>query len=392
MMKLLKKTVDVFSSFGFASILLLLLLLLTYLGTLEQVDSGLYDVQKKYFESVFLFHDFHFGSVTIPVPLPGVYLLLLLLFLNLVIGGILRIRKTWSKAGILTVHVGIIVMLVAGFVKLRYSTDGHLTLYENQRSSEYESYFEWELCVATDQGDQVREYLIAAEEFMGLADNQSLTYQHAELPFDVTVTRHFRNCRVLPKGPMFEAPTPVIDGVFLEPRESELEAEMNIAGAYVQLLEKATGARHDGLLFGLNLHPYSVVVAGRLYSVDLRKKRWPLPFEIHLDKFTRELHPGTQMDKVFLSDVTKIEDGVSRQLKITMNEPLRHAGYTLFQAKWGPSNARPGDPLFSTFAVVRNPSDQWPLYSCIIIAAGLLFHFGLKLSKYIQSENKRRLA
>ena len=26
---------------------------------------------------------------------------------------------------------------------------------------------------------------------------------------------------------------------------------------------------------------------------------------------------------------------------------------------------------FSTFAVVRNPSDHWPLYSCIIVAVGL---------------------
>jgi hypothetical protein len=72
-----------------------------------------------------------------------------------------------------------------------------------------------------------------------------------------------------------------------------------------------------------------------------------------------------------------------------MNQPLRHEGFTLYQSSWGPSNARPGDPLFSTFSVVRNPADQWPLYSCLTIAAGLLLHFVRKLLGYLRSENRR---
>jgi hypothetical protein len=42
--------------------------------------------------------------------------------------------------------------------------------------------------------------------------------------------------------------------------------------------------------------------------------------------------------------------------------------------------------LFSTFAVVRNPADQFPLYACIVIATGLVLHFTRKLLRHIRLE------
>ena len=46
-------------------VLLAFLGLLTWLGTLEQTQTGLYEVQKKYFESLILVH--HVGSVPVPL-------------------------------------------------------------------------------------------------------------------------------------------------------------------------------------------------------------------------------------------------------------------------------------------------------------------------------------
>ena len=59
-----------------------------------------------------------------------------------------------------------------------------------------------------------------------------------------------------------------------------------------------------------------------------------------------------------------------------------------FQSSWGPQNAGPGDRLFSVFTVVENPSDQWPLWSCIVIGIGLVLHFGMMLMRYIGAEMK----
>ena len=80
------------------------------------------------------------------------------------------------------------------------------------------------------------------------------------------------------------------------------------------------------------------------------------------------------------------EGSTTRPVKISMNEPLRSDGLVLYQASWGPANARQGQRLFSTLAVVRNPSDRWPLYGCIVIAAGLLMHFSRKLARVLRSE------
>ena len=94
----------------------------------------------------------------------------------------------------------------------------------------------------------------------------------------------------------------------------------------------------------------------------------------------------------FESVVTQTEGPIDRKVNIRMNEPLRYHGYTLFQSGWGPQNAGPGERLFSTFSVVKNPADQWPLYSCIVIAIGLLIHFLQKLFSYLRAENRRRSA
>ncbi len=123
--------------------------------------------------------------------------------------------------------------------------------------------------------------------------------------------------------------------------------------------------------------------------MKLRKKEFALPFTIRLEDFIHEMHPGTRMASNFESVVTKVEDGSERQINIRMNEPLRHEGYTFFQASWGPQNAGPNQALFSVFEVVRNPADQWPLYACYIISFGLSLHFLQKLYRYLQRERRR---
>ena len=159
-------------------------------------------------------------------------------------------------------------------------------------------------------------------------------------------------------------------------------------GFHLNIIDKETGMEQSALIWGLQRYPFSLEIGKKNWFIDLRNKRWELPFTIVLDKFTREFHPGTGIPKTFMSDVSKIENGIKQSIKISMNEPLRHRGYTFFQASWGPIDAKPGDPLFSSFAVVRNPADKLPEYACYIIGFGLFVHFSLKLSRYIKRQNK----
>ncbi len=385
MKTLLERFVRLFSSFGLSCVLLILLALLTWLGTLEQVNTGLFEVQKKYFESFFLVHQ----AGPLSIPLPGANLVMCVLALNLLVGGILRMRRGAATAGVLVVHLGISLLLVSGFVKTYFSNEGHLTLFEGQRSNSYQSYYRWEISIARPLGGgNVHELLVPQEDFVDATGARPVTLVSDELPFDLEIRHYMRNCRVMPKGPMFEVTVPVVDGFFLQADALAKEAEHNVAGAYATAV-LPDGTRTEGILWGLDDAPWTVSVDGADWTVDLRHEQYPMPFSVELDVFTKENHPRTNMPSKFSSDVTVLEGGSSRPVKIQMNEPLRDQGLVLYQASWGPSNARPGDPLFSTLSVVRNPADQFPLYACIVIAFGMVMHFSRRLFRYMRAEARR---
>jgi hypothetical protein len=379
----IRSLADVLSSFGLSCTLLIFLALLTWLGTLEQVNKGLYDVQRRYFESFYVIH----RAGPVPLPLPGGMLVMGLLAVNLVMGGLVRIRKGTATMGVLVTHVGILMLLGAGYVKSFHSEDGHTTLFEGQSSNVFRSYNRWELAILQPVGDgQLREIVAPQEDFIGHDGLAPAKLVSGELPFDVELRFFTPNARVLPKGPMVRTAMPVIEGFFISPLPVEKENEANVAAVIATVVDKASGARQETILDGFARQPWTVTVAGQDWGLELRREQYLMPFAVELDDFRKEDHPRLNMPKSFSSDVTVIEDGAKRPVRISMNEPLRQDGLVLYQASWGPSNARPGDPLFSTLAVVRNPADHYPLYACIVIAAGLVLHFSRKLIRHIRSQ------
>jgi len=105
MKSFLEKAFAALASFALTIVVLAFLFLLTVIGTLEQTHSSLFEVQQRYFDAAFVVH--HIGMI--PVPLPGVYLLLVVLGVNLVCGGIVRIRKDKTTWGVIVAHLGILM-------------------------------------------------------------------------------------------------------------------------------------------------------------------------------------------------------------------------------------------------------------------------------------------
>ena len=120
---------------------------------------GSFYTQQKYFNSLFLIHNF-FGVIR--VPLPGVYLLLALISVNLVCGGLIRIRKNKYTPGIIIAHVGMLVMIAGGFVTYHFSERGNMTLYEKESSDEFISYYD--LVIEIGQAKAENKLLIIPQE------------------------------------------------------------------------------------------------------------------------------------------------------------------------------------------------------------------------------------
>jgi hypothetical protein len=391
-MKLFKTIFKILASYGLAATIFVLMLILVLFGTLEQVDQGIYDVQNKYFTSSFVIHDL-FNKV--PIPLPGGLLLMSLLGVNLLCGGFIRIKKDWRRAGILVIHFGIMFMLCGNLLEYAVAEDGHMSLFPGDESSEFESYHLWEIAITEANAEgEVTEFIIPHENFFSMGEADERTFTSAKLPFDLTVSHVMENCTPMQKGPMFEVDVPIVEGLFLQKNPRDPQNERNMAGLYVTVHDKQTGDDQQDLLFGTSWGMgtrslLTVNVDDKDWVINLRKERYSVPFSIQLHEFTPTFYPGTQMPEKFESEVTKVYQGAEQRATISMNAPMRHGQYTLYQASYGKFVQDESAPYYSALAVWYNPADQFPLYACIIICIGLTLHFSLKLTNYLRAESRR---
>ena len=178
----------------------------------------------------------------------------------------------------------------------------------------------------------------------------------------------------------------IVDGFFLQERPRVQQEETNLTGCYLTVQDKEGKVLRELILHynGMGFPtPVTAMVEGKRYEFSLTRWIWPMPFEVELDKTLGEYWPGTQAPSWFQSDITKVEDDQEKKYSIVMNKPMRHEGITLYQATWAPP--APGGRPSSGFAIVQNPSDQWPKWSLYIASFGLMLHFGMKLFRFLSS-------
>jgi hypothetical protein len=386
-----KHAFDFLSGFKLATVLLLLLMVLTWLGTLEQVERGLYATLKKYFSSESFIVIPELNGKTLPLILPGTYWVSALLFLNLLLGGIVRARKGVRTVGVLIAHSGILFLLFGAFITHHKSVRGNMAVSEGESSNVAKSYHDWAIEVAEiEDGKPATVHVIGHEHIEGLESLPTRTFRLPKLPFDLEVSGFRQHCQAMPAGE--RAPDdgqPVVDGYWLLEMEPEKAAEQNLAGCYAKVVPRDGGGIQPFILAAASYHPFTARVGDRVFTVTMRKKLWKMPFTVRLEDFTAEFHPGTRKPAKFESVITRLEDGREEEILIEMNDPMRHQGLTFFQASWGPQGAAPGTPLFSVFEVVRNPADKWPEYSLYVVTAGMGLHFILKLAFFLIASTRR---
>jgi ResB-like family len=395
-----KKIFDFLSSFGLATVLLFILLLQTWLATLEQIDYGLYATLRKYFEpqAIIILSKLrlpdYVGGQELTIPLPGGYWVLSLLFINMLLGGIIRARKGWKKIGTLISHFGILFMIGSAAVTQKMEVRGTMDFFEGETSNVAQDYFESVIEISErTNGIPDKVHVIRGKHLQDLSDDFIRTVKIPELPFDVNITRYGKNTRVLSVTEM--APPngePVIDGYFIFNRPDEKEAETNIAGCYAKVLPRDGESRQPLILSSGAFQPQTVKINDRVFIIEMKKLLWPMPFSLRLDKAIAEYYPGTQKPAKFESKVTRIENNTEASVEIKMNEPMRYEGLTFYQRMMGGEQVQGGakSKPYSQLEVVSNPADQWPKYALYVVTLGLLVHFVLKFSLFIHRLTRKK--
>jgi hypothetical protein len=385
---------DVLSGFGVATISLLLLGLLTWFATLEQIDNGLYPTLGKYF-------DHHWRAMIVipeingkivPFPMPSGYWVGAVLLVNLILGGIIRIRRGWRVVGVVISHFGIVFMLIAGGVSHHFSERGNMPVREGETANAAEDYFEYVVEVSEIKDGKAEEiHVIRGKYLTDLTDATIRTFRFPDLPFDLQVGGYLGNAQ--PVGVAERAPSrgeEIVDNYYLVEKPNEDKLEENTAACQARILHKDGTPGVRFLLAGASFHPFTVRQDDRIFTIDMRKRLWAMPFDLRLDQFNAEFHPGTSRPAKFVSQVTRLENGGEAKVTIQMNEPMRYEGLTFFQASYGPPGAGPNDKMYSVFEVVKNPADKWPEYSLYIVTLGLLIHFVMKLVSFLGSSSRKK--
>lgn len=402
------------SSFGLATFTLAMLLLITFLGTLEQAEYGLVVSQERYFESFFVdridvaaclraLAIADLGKFSLPLGgylvdghvgiffFPGGYTLMAMLFVNLFLGGIIRIRKSPKTIGVVISHFAILFMIASGAVTYHFAKEGILSMREGQINDEFQSFHERVIEIEKLQTDDKanRSVLVIDDsQYADLGDGKGRTFTHESLPFELMITGWKRHAE--PRRDKEGNRPDAVDGYFiqelpiLDPAGSALEDEKLSSGCKGVVKDKKTGEEQKGILWEFSAASWTVTNGSDKYLIDLRRRTYKLPFAVRLDKTEQEVHPGTERARRFTSWVTKITGDHEEKRVVTMNEPVRGDGYAVFQSSFGDGIKDKSGVKSSGFQIVENPADHWPLISCIIVAEGLLLHFLMMLARFIK--------
>jgi ResB-like family len=414
---LLKKLVKIFTSLRLTVTLLAFAILLVFIGTLAQVDEGLYNAQARYFRQWIIFGLDLFGR-KIPLILPGGYLIGTMLLLNLVAAHIYRFQLSAKKIGIQITHLGVILLLVGQLVTDMRAKETQMRFVEGETKSYSESPRNYELVfVNGDEVTAIPDKLLARGGEMKI-DN---------LPFTIRVKSYWKNSEASFRAPMMQnAPPLTTNGVavnfdFHQAAETKTMDDKNVPTAEIEIIS-ASGSLGDWIvsdwtsddamieelqqsyaqqlgadmtckIIGDLTQPQSVFAGGKQFTFALRPERVYHPFSLTLLKATHSIYPGTDIPKDFRSRVRlqNPQTGENREVEIYMNAPLRYAGLTFYQYQMdaGEAAAQAGRAPSSVLQVVRNPAWLTPYLGCALVAIGLVTQFMFHLVGFISKRKTK---
>jgi hypothetical protein len=387
MSDLIRQFRDFFVSLKLTIVLLALSIILIFAATLDQVNLGIWAVQQKYFHSLFVL--WRVGDIPVPV-FPGGYLIGGFLLINLISAQVYRFKLSAKKSGIWLTHIGLIMLLVGELLSGLWQEEFAMRIEEGQTKNYSESYRSNELAIIETTDPKFDDVVVIPEKV--LSNGEAI--QNAKLPFRVVPKIYFPNADLASREPPAAGapalpPTPATTGIGLQatatPRPlTYKQDERNAPAAYVELIG-AEGSIGTWLVSAdPRFPPQRFEYAGRTWKIAFRFERAYKPFSLTLLKFSHDIYAGTDIPKNFSSRLrlTTPDGRDDREVLIYMNNPLRYAGLTFFQASYD------GDKT-TILQVVRNPSWQLPYIACALMTLGLIIQFGLHL---IAFSSRRRHA
>ena len=183
---MIAKIWSIFTSLRLTVVCLAFGIVLVFLGTIAQVNEGLWQAQERWFKSYFIW----VGHVPV---MPGGYLVGIVLVLNLLAAHIKRFQFTKKKIGINLTHTGIILLLVGQLATDLLSHERLISFSEGETRAFTEDHRDNELVFIAPSANGEDE-VVSIPEAM-LAAGKEIA--HEKLPFAVRVKAYHPNSEVI---------------------------------------------------------------------------------------------------------------------------------------------------------------------------------------------------
>ena len=339
------------------------LMVLLVAGTIAQKNMGIYEAQNMFFSSWLIFLG--------PIPLPGGFLTLGLIFITLFVKFIFFSKWNLAHSGIILTHLGVLILLLGGLITSKYAHETFMTITEGESINYLSEYRQRVIKIEKNKKT------LAQIDFNNIRTGP--LFNDTEMPFNVEISSFCNNCTMkFQSEDMAKTAHGMAQKVELTPIPSEKEQEGNLSGAMLVIknADQNTNGRH--LLMESVSEQINVTPNKDTYTISIGRVQRPLPFTIQLIDFRRTVYPGTDKPKEFESDIIIRDNNIEWPVTIRMNEPARYKGYTFYQSSFV---QRPGQEI-TVLNVVNNIGHAFPYIASLIIFIGLLIHSCLKLNQH----------
>ncbi|MEX0611086.1 MAG: cytochrome c biogenesis protein CcsA, partial [Pirellulales bacterium] len=303
----------------------------------------------------------------------------------LLVGCVMVFRK---RAGIVLLHGGIALMMLSELLTGMSAEESRMAISEGQTVNYSDDIRTSELAVIDRSPANHDRVTVVPASLLVENVGAGESIDHADLPFKIQVHRWLQNSQL--RGPSANEANPatagfgqqqVADPVRPATGVGEDAQKVDFPSAYIELISKEDGKSLGTYLTSQWLRDQPVEVAGRKFDLALRFKRIYHPYSLTLKDFRFDRYTGTNTAKNFSSQVVFKDPrhNIDREVLIWMNNPLRYSGATFYQSSFDETTERG-----TVLQVVTNPSWMTPYVACMLVATGMLAHFGTILVRFLR--------
>ena len=307
-----------------------------------------------------------------------------------------------KQGGNVLLHLGVGLLMFGQFAFGDRQLEQRLSLIEGESSNTLVNLdlIELDLIAKGETGDEV---IAIPGSRLRTAAETGVVISDESLPVDVGVVEFYENSNLrTAQGENLATAGFGLEAKAVRARKSGgTDSELNLASAYVDLIDKETGEslgvylvsqllsdRVMLLADGKSKDRYdSVTIGDAAYDIGLKFHREVKPYWVQLVDVRRVNYSGTDTPRDYSSFIRIVDEatGEDRRERVWMNNPLRYRGETFYQSSYTPL---PGGKEMTGIQVVQNSGWLIPYLACSITALGMLAHFFGTLTRFLKRRER----